>query len=118
VASARKISQGVFCSMGGSGSGRPTVEDGLTLDLAKLCRNGCFRSGYSWGSALFWRETYTRRHVASIGYQGFMDEKHGRVGLTYTTARWDGPKHRADSYRGPPMPAVAALTLLVYSASP
>jgi hypothetical protein len=25
-----------------------------------------------------------------------MDEKHGRVRFTYTSTRWDGPKHRAD----------------------
>jgi hypothetical protein len=33
----------------GNHGGRPTVEDGLTLNLAKLLRDGLFRPGQSWG---------------------------------------------------------------------
>jgi hypothetical protein len=45
--------------MGGYGSGnrggRPTIEDGLVLDLNKLIRDGLFRPG-TWTGSIIWSE--------------------------------------------------------------
>ncbi|GJD54045.1 hypothetical protein OPKNFCMD_6825 [Methylobacterium crusticola] len=86
--------------MGGLGSGRsggkPTIEDGLTLNLAKLLRDGFFRPGQSWGGSLTWTNTSTGERVASVGYEAHLDDEHGRVRLHYTTTRWGGEKHASD----------------------
>lgn len=86
--------------MGGYGSGRsggrPTVEDGLTLDLAKLLRDRLLRPGQAWGGSLTWTNTRTKREIASIGYQVFMGEASGRLRLHYTTTRPTGEKHASD----------------------
>ncbi len=52
----------------GNHGGRPTVEDGLTLNLAKLLRDRLFRPGQSWGGSLVWTNTRTGERVGSIGY--------------------------------------------------
>jgi hypothetical protein len=61
--------------MGGMGSGsyyrwnsKQTVEEGLTLNLNKLIRDGSIRPGVSWQGTLIWTNTRTREKVASIGY--------------------------------------------------
>lgn len=86
--------------MGGYGSGRsggrPTVEDGLTLDLYKLLRDGLIHKG-PWGGTLRWTETRSGRHIASVGYQGHVGVDEGRLRLTYTTTRsYDGTTHNSD----------------------
>ena len=90
--------------MGGYGSGRhggrPTVESGLTLDLPKLLRDGHFRPACGWGGALRWTDTYSGRHIASIGYQGHLGDEDGRVRLTHTTTLLTGEKHAADYWVG------------------
>lgn len=86
--------------MGGFGSGRrggrPTVEDGLTLDINKLRRDQFIRPGFSRGGTLTWAETYSGRHIGSIGYQAFLGTEQGRLRLYYTTTRSDGTKHDSD----------------------
>lgn len=82
--------------MGGYGSGRsggrPTVEDGLTLDLYKLRRDGLIREGHS-GGTLQWTEVRSGRHIASVGYQCHLGAEEGRLHLRYTTTRYDGTTH-------------------------
>jgi len=80
----------------GRSGGRPTVEDGLTLDLAKLRRDGAFGPGYGWGGTLRWTDGYSGRHIGSVGYEGFLNQEYGRVRLTYTSTLWDGEKHDSD----------------------
>lgn len=62
--------------MGGSGSGsyyrwgsKQTVEDGLTIDLNKLIRDGSIKPGVGWQATLTWTNTRTGEKVASIGYE-------------------------------------------------
>jgi hypothetical protein len=80
----------------GNHGGRPTVEDGLTLNLAKLLRDGLFRPGQSWGGSLIWTNTRTGERTGSIGYQAHLGEDGGRVRLHYTTTRSTGEKHNSD----------------------
>ncbi len=61
--------------MGGPGSGRhwgsgkSTVEDGLTLDINNLVRDGNIRPGkWCWGT-LTWRRVPSGDEIGSIGYQ-------------------------------------------------
>ncbi len=67
--------------MGGYGSGRyggrPTVEAGLTLDLAKLIRDRLFRPGQGWGGSLVWTNTGTGERVGSIRYEAHLGEQGG-----------------------------------------
>ncbi len=61
--------------MGGAGSGRycgcgrATVEDGLTLDINKLVRDGNIRPGRWWNGSLIWRRVPSGEEIASIGYE-------------------------------------------------
>jgi hypothetical protein len=86
--------------MGGYGSGRrggrPTVEDGLTLDINKLRRDQLIRRGCGWGGTLKWAEAYSGRHIASIGYQALLGTEQGRLRLHYETTRSDGTQHNRD----------------------
>lgn len=86
--------------MGGYGSGRsggrPTVEDGLTLNLAKLLRDGSFQPGQTVSGSLTWTNTYTGERVSSLGYLASLGSEQGRVRLFYTTTRWTGEKHSSD----------------------
>src|SRR4051794_8660732 len=86
--------------MGGFGSGRyggrPTVEDGLTLNLSKLFRDGLLRPGQSSHGTLTWTTVGTGKRVASIGYLAILDDERGRMRLQYTTTRWDGTKRNSD----------------------
>ena len=56
------------CAMGGFGSGRhggrPTVENGLTLDINRLIRQQCIVPGNHLAGTLTWGN-----NVASIGYE-------------------------------------------------
>jgi hypothetical protein len=86
--------------MGGIGSGnhggRPTVEDGLVLDLNRLIRQRIFRPG-GWSGSIVWSEVHSGRETARIGYECFMGQESGRVRLTYTTTHaWSGEKHSSD----------------------
>ena len=61
--------------MGGPGSGRhwgggkSTVEDGLTLDINKLVRDGSIRPGEWCWATLTWRSVPSGDEIGSIGYQ-------------------------------------------------
>src|SRR3954462_11623131 len=87
--------------MGGFGSGnqggRPTVEDSLALDLAKLLRDRLIKPGcYSWGP-LIWKNTRTGEQVASINYEAHLTDTSGRMRLMYTSTRHgSGEKHVSD----------------------
>ena len=86
--------------MGGYGSGnrggRPTIEDGLVLDLNKLIRDGLFRPG-TWSGDIIWSEVDSGREVACIGYEAHMDEERGWARLRYTTTNgWSGQKAHHD----------------------
>jgi hypothetical protein len=87
--------------MGGIGSGnhggKPTVEDGLVLDLNRLIQQGTFRPGHAWGGSIVWSEVHSGRETARIGYECFMGQESGQVRLTYTiTSPWSGEKHSSD----------------------
>ena len=75
--------------MGGFGSGRsggpPTVEDGLTLNLAKLFLDDFFQPGQSLGGSIVWRNTATGERVSWIGYEAHLGIERGRVRLRYTS---------------------------------
>ena len=62
----------------------------MTLDINKLRRDGFIRPGFSWGGTLNWTETYSGRHIGSIGYQALLGTEQGRLRLYYTTTRSDG----------------------------
>jgi hypothetical protein len=86
--------------MGGIGSGnhggRPTVEDGLVLDLNRLIRQRIFRPG-GWAGSIVWSEVYSGRETARIGYECFMGQESGHVRLRYTvTNSWTNEKHHHD----------------------
>jgi hypothetical protein len=86
--------------MGGFGSGRSggrlTTENGLTLTLSKLFRDGLFRPGCAWGGSLVWTNTTTGERVGSIGYEAHLSQESGRVRLKYTTTQWDGERRESD----------------------
>ena len=83
--------------MGGIGSGnhggKPTVEDGLVLDLSRLIRQGTFKPGQRWGGSIVWTEVNSGRQVGTIGYEANMGQESGWVRLRYTTTGyWSGEK--------------------------
>lgn len=86
--------------MGGYGSGRqggrPTVGDGLTLDLSKLLRDRLLRPGQSYGGSIVWSYVGSGERVGSVGYQAVMGQERGQLRLYYTTTRWSGEKHASD----------------------
>jgi hypothetical protein len=90
--------------MGGFGSGRsgghPTTEDGLTLSLWKLIRDGFFRPGCAWGGSITWTNTATGEQVGSIGYEAHLGRESGRVRLRYTSTGWDGDRRESDYWIG------------------
>ena len=61
--------------MGGSGSGRhwgfgrTTVEDGLTLDINQLVRDGNMRPGEWCLGSLRWRRVSSGKEIGNIGYE-------------------------------------------------
>jgi hypothetical protein len=76
--------------MGGSGSGRnsgrPTIEQGLKLDLRSLRRRGQFcPDGNCRYVGLQWTYTYTNEKVASIGMSYCAGSEEGWLRLTYTS---------------------------------
>jgi len=85
--------------MGGFGSGRhsgwPTVEQGLTLDLARLIRKGWVRDGSTGTGSLEW--TRNGKPSASIGYSFDLTEPDGaRLTLRYTWTPSDGEPHSVE----------------------
>lgn len=73
--------------MGGWGSGRhsgyPTVEDGLTIDLALMLRRGWISDGASGSGTLHWSRNGER--FASIGHRyDLMDPANAWLALSYT----------------------------------
>ncbi|GJE59100.1 hypothetical protein [Methylobacterium trifolii] len=86
--------------MGGYGSGRaggrPTTQDGLTLDLPRLFKQRSLQPGCTRAGTLTWTNTRTGAHVASIGYGAELDATRGRMRLHYTTTRSDGEAHKSD----------------------
>jgi hypothetical protein len=87
--------------MGGVGSGRsggrPTVEDGLSLDIDTLRRQGLIRTGDGWGGTLTWSDAYTGCHRASIDYQGYMRTEDGGLRLSFAVTA-QGTEHKADCW--------------------
>lgn len=87
--------------MGGFGSGnhggRPTVEDSLALDLAKLLRDRLIKPDcYSWGP-LIWKNTRTGEQVAFINYEARLTDTSGCMRLMYTSTYYgSGEKHVSD----------------------
>ena len=85
--------------MGGFGSGRnggrPTVEDGLSLDLPKLIRDQFVRPDTICSGSLVWTRVNTGERVGSIGYNAHIGGEHGRVRLHYTSG-CDGEKRDLD----------------------
>lgn len=75
--------------MGGMGSGRsggrPTVEDGLTLNLNKLIRERTFCPNQERSGSIVWTNSVTGERTAWISYRAALEEEHGRVRLTYTS---------------------------------
>ena len=89
--------------MGGMGSGRsggrPTVEDGLTLNLNRLIREYAFHPNQSCRGSLAWTNSATGQRVASINYQADLAEERGWVRLTYTSTHpWSGEKRHSDDW--------------------
>ncbi len=87
--------------MGGYGSGnhggKPSVEDGLKLDLHHLIRQGSFRRGATVTGSLAWTDGYTGEQRASIGYEAHMGDERGWVRLRYTTtSHWTGQQTQHD----------------------
>ena len=86
--------------MGGYGSGRwggrPTTDDGLTLDLPRLLAQRNFVPGCVVAGTLTWTNTRTGVHVGSIGFESRLDCKTGRVRLHYTTTHRDSGIHSSD----------------------
>jgi hypothetical protein len=87
--------------MGGSGSGnhggRPTIENGLVLDLTRLIRQGLLRPGATCAGTITWKDTRSGRETGRIGYEAHMDEERGWARLHYTTTSpWSGEKTHHD----------------------
>jgi hypothetical protein len=61
--------------MGGAGSGRhcgfgrTTVEDGLTLDINKLVRDGNIRLAGWFSGSLCWKRVSSGKEIGNIGYE-------------------------------------------------
>jgi hypothetical protein len=73
--------------MGGYGSGRrsgqPTVEDGLTIDLAQMLRRGWIKDGVSGAGSLSWSSN--GEPIATIGHRyDLTDSANAHLILTYT----------------------------------
>ena len=76
--------------MGGLGSGRhwgcgkATVEDGLTLDINKLVRDGNIRPAGWCSGTLTWRRVSSGKEIGNIGYEvNLMAPYHAWVRLNY-----------------------------------
>ena len=90
--------------MGGYGSGRtggrPTVEDGLTLDLGRLLRHRHVIPGRHVSGSLIWTNTRTGEHVGSIGYEAHLsDPRDSWMRLHYTTTSWRHDSKVASDFR-------------------
>ena len=76
--------------MGGYGSGRsgtrPTVEDGLTLDLPRLFKDGLVEVGAWTFGTLRWTVVSTGEETASVSFQSDLGEEGGYVQLHWTSA--------------------------------
>ena len=78
--------------MGGIGSGqwyrwstKPLVEDGLTLDLARLMRQGLVRPGAFVSGTIYWHTAGTGERIASISYEANLQYPPGGwIRLHYT----------------------------------
>ena len=81
--------------MGGYGSGRsggrPTVEDGLTLDLRRLSKMGWLEPGAWVAGTLHWTTVNTGEEIASIGFQSHLGDDNGYIQLHWTSKDpWSG----------------------------
>lgn len=87
-------------TMGGYGSGRwggrPTTDDGLTLDLPRLLKQRNFVPGRVLTGTLTWTNTRTAARIGSIGFESHLDRETGRVRLHYTITRQGGETHLSD----------------------
>ena len=86
--------------MGGYGSGRrsgrPTTDDGLTLDLLCLLEQRRLVPGLALAGSLTWTNTRTEAYVGSLGYESDLGAERGCMRLSYTTSRGNGDKHDLD----------------------
>lgn len=88
--------------MGGYGSGRyggrPTVEDGLTLNLPRLFKTGWLKPNASIYGTLRWTRVSTGEETASIGFQSNLGDESGHIRLHWTsTNRWSGEKRQCEN---------------------
>lgn len=88
--------------MGGIGSGRqggrPTVDEGLPLDINRLLRDGQILPGRWVQGALRWTVVGTDREVASLGYEAdLVDPSAAWMRLRYAVG--EGEARRAFDYR-------------------
>jgi hypothetical protein len=88
--------------MGGYGSGRsggrPTVEDGLTLNLPRLFKTGWLKPGASTSGTLRWSIVGTGEEIASMGFEAHLGEKEGHIRLRWTsTDCWSGEKRQCEN---------------------
>ncbi len=74
--------------MGGYGSGRrsdrPTVEDGLTLNLSRLFKMGWLKPGAMTSGILRWFNVSTQEEVASVSFESRLGEGGGHIRLRWT----------------------------------
>lgn len=85
--------------MGGFGSGRhggkPTVEDGLTIDLGLMLRRGWAKAGTSGAGTLHWSSRGER--IATISHRyDLTDSGNPNLTLSYTRTRRDGSKEKVE----------------------
>ncbi len=81
--------------MGGYGSGRssgrPTIEQGLKLDLRLLRRRGQFcPDGHQYNINLQWTYTYTEEKIANVGMSYCAGLEEGWLRLSYTSTPYGG----------------------------
>jgi len=89
--------------MGGYGSTRwndhyrkTTVEECLCLSVFKLKRDNILQADFHQFGSWRWTNTYTKKEVASIGYEINTQEKTSWLKLNYTTTDYWGKKTDVD----------------------
>ncbi len=85
--------------MGGYGSGRrsgqPTVEDGLTIDLAQMLRRGWIKDGAAGAGSLSWSSN--DEPIATIGHRyDLTDSGNAHLILAYTRTRTGSPPEKIE----------------------
>ncbi len=86
--------------MGGYGSGRqsdrPTVEDGLSLNLPRLFKTGWVKPGVATSGVLRWLNVSTQEETASVSFESHLGEGGGHIRLRWTSTNpWTGESANA-----------------------